>query len=62
MPDSFQRLPNSHPLLQDRAHFVGNAQRQVSLVNAKAQSLRRNDGARHTNRLAARQQAIRQGA
>lgn len=26
-------------LLQDRTHFIGNAQRQVSLVNAKAQPL-----------------------
>ena len=39
MPYSFQRLPDSHPLLQDRTHFIGNAQRQVSLVNAKAQPL-----------------------
>ena len=39
MPYSFQRLPDSHPLLQDRTHFIGNAQRQVSLVSAKAQPL-----------------------
>jgi adenylosuccinate lyase len=26
-------------LLQDRTHFIGNAQRQVSIVNAKAQPL-----------------------